>query len=186
MSKSEDVVNFRRRIKIALVQAFGDKCAICGQSFEQYVYDFHHINPAQKSFSISGNGITHSKADTAKEAQKCIMVCANCHRIIENTQNNFNFQSNFDEKVFYEQIDLLAGRNKKIREEIDKAFTIPKNSRKPERQVLKQLIKEKPFLQIAAMFGVTDNAIRKWCKSYNLPSRVCDIKNISDSEWEKI
>ena len=36
------------------------------------------------------------------------------------------------------------------------------------------------------MFGVTDNAIRKWCKLYNLPFKVKDIKTYSDEEWEKI
>lgn len=36
------------------------------------------------------------------------------------------------------------------------------------------------------MYGVTDNAIRKWCKGYNLPSKSKDIKSYSDSDWEKI
>ena len=43
-----------------------------------------------------------------------------------------------------------------------------------------------PFTQIAKLFEVTDNAIRKWCKDENLPYRAKDIKNISDEEWIKI
>jgi len=36
------------------------------------------------------------------------------------------------------------------------------------------------------MFNVTDAAIRKWCKSYDLPSTKTEIKTISDEDWEKI
>ena len=33
---------------------------------------------------------------------------------------------------------------------------------------LKQLITEKPFTEIAKIYKVSDNAVRKWCKNYNL------------------
>ena len=36
------------------------------------------------------------------------------------------------------------------------------------------------------MYGVTDNAIRKWCKSYSLPYKASEIKKINDQEWEQI
>jgi len=36
------------------------------------------------------------------------------------------------------------------------------------------------------MFKVSDNAVRKWCKKYNLPSKRKDIQKYSDIEWEKI
>ena len=54
------------------------------------------------------------------------------------------------------------------------------------REELKEKIRTIPFTQIASQYNVTDNAIRKWCKAENLPYRVSDIKNISDSEWEQI
>lgn len=54
------------------------------------------------------------------------------------------------------------------------------------REELKQLIREKSFISIGKMFNVTDNAIRKWCKKYELPNKKKDIKKISDSEWLKI
>ena len=43
-----------------------------------------------------------------------------------------------------------------------------------------------PFTQIASKYQVTDNSIRKWCKSMNLPSRRKDILKYSSQEWEKI
>lgn len=54
------------------------------------------------------------------------------------------------------------------------------------RDELKQLIRTTPFTHIGAQYGVSDNAIRKWCIAYQLPSKVSDIKKISDEDWEKI
>ena len=57
---------------------------------------------------------------------------------------------------------------------------------RPSRDILKKEIRIKPFLQIGKEYHVTDNAVRKWCKGYNLPFKKNDIKKYSDSEWEMI
>lgn len=49
---------------------------------------------------------------------------------------------------------------------------------RPSKEELLDLIKTKSFLEISRMYGVSDNAVRKWCKSYDLPYRRKDIKNI--------
>ena len=36
------------------------------------------------------------------------------------------------------------------------------------------------------MFGVTDNAVRRWCDYYRLPRHKREINNMSDEEWENI
>ena len=54
------------------------------------------------------------------------------------------------------------------------------------REELKKLIRTTSFLQIGRKFGVSDNAIRKWCDSYNLPRTKMDINAYSDEEWENI
>ena len=56
----------------------------------------------------------------------------------------------------------------------------------PTREILKEKIRTKPFLQICKEYNVSDNAIRKWCKNYNLPYRAKDIKKYTDEEWENI
>lgn len=56
----------------------------------------------------------------------------------------------------------------------------------PTREVLKRKIRNKPFLQIGKEYNVSDNAVRKWCKSYGLPYRASDIKKYTDEEWENI
>lgn len=45
------------------------------------------------------------------------------------------------------------------------------SSKKCDKETLEQLTKEKSFLEIGRIFGVSDNTIRKWCKSYDLPFR---------------
>ena len=54
------------------------------------------------------------------------------------------------------------------------------------REELKELIRTTPFVKIGEIYGVSDNAIRKWCQKYNLPSKKKDIKSYSDSEWEEL
>ena len=56
----------------------------------------------------------------------------------------------------------------------------------PSREELKNLIRNKPFIQIAKQFNVSDNTIRKWCKKENLPFRSSDIKKYTDEEWKAI
>lgn len=66
------------------------------------------------------------------------------------------------------------------------AHIAQQRAERPSRDKLKQLIRNTPFLQIGKQFNVTDNAIRKWCKSLNLPYKTSDIKQYSDKEWELI
>jgi hypothetical protein len=41
------------------------------------------------------------------------------------------------------------------------------------------------FLEASRHFGVSDNAIRKWCKNYNIPSRSSDYKDKKEIENSK-
>jgi hypothetical protein len=47
---------------------------------------------------------------------------------------------------------------------------------RPDKDELLKLIMTKPFTEIGRMYGVTDNAIRKWCKSMGLPSTKKELK----------
>ena len=57
---------------------------------------------------------------------------------------------------------------------------------RPTREELKSLIRSTSFVAIGRQYGVTDNAIRKWCKAMQLPYKTQDIKLYSDEEWLKI
>ena len=58
---------------------FSRPCYACGESFPQCCMDAHHLNPAEKKFSIgrsNGKGL----AVLQEELEKCVPLCAHCHR----------------------------------------------------------------------------------------------------------
>ncbi len=70
---------FRSRKKQG-VEYLGGRCADCGGIFPYYVYDFHHRDPAQKDMQF--NKLRRYSWETIKrELDKCVLLCANCHRI---------------------------------------------------------------------------------------------------------
>lgn len=60
------------------------------------------------------------------------------------------------------------------------------NSINISREELKMKIRTLPFTLVGKEYGVSDNAIRKWCEKYNLPKKKSDIKMISDEDWDLI
>ena len=77
--KARDEVK-RWRKKLALIERAGGKCVRCGYGDHPAALDFHHEDPASKSFTISGS-MTRSMEALERESDKCILVCSNCHRI---------------------------------------------------------------------------------------------------------
>lgn len=69
----------RTEVKQRAVELLGNHCQDCKQQFPLSVYDFHHLNPKEKDFHI-GNQRTWSER-LQKELTKCVLLCANCHRI---------------------------------------------------------------------------------------------------------
>lgn len=58
--------------------------------------------------------------------------------------------------------------------------------KRPTREELKNLIRSLPITKVGEKFNVTDNTIRKWCDSYDLPRKKIEINKYSDIEWEKV
>lgn len=77
---AEYVTLKRRRLKEKAVIYLGGKCKKCGYNKCIDSLEFHHIDSTQKDFGISKQGITRSWETLKKELQKCILLCANCHR----------------------------------------------------------------------------------------------------------
>jgi hypothetical protein len=44
--------------------------------------EFHHLDGSRKDFGISSKGYTRSWSKIRDELDKCILLCANCHREI--------------------------------------------------------------------------------------------------------
>ncbi|CAB4156106.1 hypothetical protein UFOVP662_40 [uncultured Caudovirales phage] len=73
-------VNKRKNRLLTAIELLGGKCNNCNGKFEPCVYDFHHIKPEEKEFTI-GENMLISKERFFKEVSKCILLCANCHRM---------------------------------------------------------------------------------------------------------
>lgn len=78
------VAERRRTLKLRAVSLMGGKCMLCSYDTHVSILDFHHVDPTTKSFGISSGGFSRSWDSIYLEIQKCILVCANCHREIEN------------------------------------------------------------------------------------------------------
>jgi len=77
VSNSEAVIEWRKRTKIKLVEYKGGKCQLCDYSKSLNALHFHHLDPNEKDFSISGKSLSFDKLKS--EVDKCILVCSNCH-----------------------------------------------------------------------------------------------------------
>lgn len=76
------VSNRRRKIKQMAVEYLGGSCERCGYKKCIGALDFHHKNKNEKSFLISGKGSCIAWVKIKNELDKCMLVCANCHREI--------------------------------------------------------------------------------------------------------
>lgn len=68
---------YRKRIKQESINYKGGKCQICGYNKCNSALDFHHLNPKEKDYQISGG--TKSFDSLKSELDKCVLVCKNCH-----------------------------------------------------------------------------------------------------------
>lgn len=79
---SQRAIEHRRKMKIKAIEYKGGKCSICDYSKCNAALEFHHLDPSEKDFQISGRGCTISWERLKIELDKTVLVCANCHREI--------------------------------------------------------------------------------------------------------
>ena len=86
-SLSTDVV-IRQDKKQRLVDRFGGGCELCKYNKCLAALEFHHKDPSQKKFSVSGGNLRSKKFEALeKEAKKCVLLCANCHREVHHNES---------------------------------------------------------------------------------------------------
>jgi hypothetical protein len=89
MSRQIYKMIYYRRKKIELIKYKGSKCIKCGVSYNGKngaMFQFHHREPKDKLFQL-GNQITNHKWEIVlKEADKCDLLCANCHSLIDSKE----------------------------------------------------------------------------------------------------
>ena len=77
-----------------LKERLGRKCVRCRYDKCVKALEFHHLDPAQKDFTISNE---HFKLkDAVEESKKCILICSNCHKELHDnlwTVNDLNLEN---------------------------------------------------------------------------------------------
>jgi hypothetical protein len=171
MATSKQVQDTQRRKKLKAIEMFGGKCQICGYNKCPNALEFHHVGEKKESPSYIIMRWSWERAK--KELEKCILICANCHREIHYQNRNVGFsrflkpwltircqqcKSSFETKnedqIFCSDICRHVG--------------VRKVKQRPNKEELASLIKEFPWVRIGKMFKVSDNAVRKWARKYEL------------------
>jgi hypothetical protein len=74
-----------RERKIDLISLKGAKCSGCGYQQNFSALEFHHVCPADKSFTLDLRSLSNRRWQAIlSEADKCVLVCSNCHKEIHN------------------------------------------------------------------------------------------------------
>ena len=153
-------------------------CSICGQQPEW----------KGKELTLILDHINGTCNDNRLENLR--WVCPNCNQQLETTgfkQIRIKTMQSIKKKYYCvdcgKEISYGATRCKQCS---DKIKQVAIQDMPITREKLKQLIRTTPFTTIGNQYGVSDNAIRKWCDKFNLPRKKQIIKNYSDIDWEKI
>lgn len=165
-----DQATLRRRfLKLNIVPYI---CSICGQEpvwqGKELVLTLDHING-------------HNKDDRIENLR---WVCPNCDRQLETfagrniakeNKKNFCIDCGAEIAIASTRCPKCANKQKGLR---------ARRVDRPTRDELKAMIRTMPFTKIGEKFGITDNAIRKWCDEYGLPRTKKAIITIKDIDWE--
>jgi hypothetical protein len=74
------VAKRRKKMRKLVVEYKGGKCTLCDYSECIDALDLHHRIASDKEFGISAGGFSRSWDRIKAEADKCVLLCANCHR----------------------------------------------------------------------------------------------------------
>ena len=137
------------------------ECGISEWHGHSLVLQLHHIN---------GN---HND----NRLENLQILCPNCHSLTE----NFNGKKLRKEQKYCPDCGNPIGNHSEYckhcapKHRPNPSIKIKEEDR-PSKEELLKLIKTTSFTEIGRMYGVTDNAIRKWCKKYEIPSTKKELK----------
>lgn len=78
--KSEQTSWLKRK---EMIKNAKDKpCHICNVKYDSVAMDLHHIDPNIKDSGITKLAKSASYAKLQEEIDKCVVLCANCHRLL--------------------------------------------------------------------------------------------------------
>ena len=156
----------RVALKIKALKYKGNKCSICNYDKCKDALEFHHINPLEKEFGIA-NRIIRSWVKVKNELDKCILLCANCHRELHNIPI-IQIQEKEKTLNLCPICNSTVNNNNKIFCS-SKCFKVDRIKNIPEKsELIDKIILYKSNLKVGKYYNVSDNTIKKWKIRYNL------------------
>lgn len=158
------------------VEVLGGKCVKCGYCKNFSALHFRHLDPSEKEFDWNRSRL-HKWEKVLKELKKCVILCGNCHAEEHNPEcfmdgNTEHANANLNQDKVMSKTGICSVCNKEVFGTKYCSVACAKmGSRKVDRPTKEQLqldIDSLPMVQIGSKYGVSDNAVRKWAKQYNL------------------
>ena len=92
LDNKEKYINKAKKYKKTFVNWFSEykknlSCEICNEK-RYWVLDFHHRDPKEKDLEVSKIVSNCNKQQLLNEIEKCVVLCANCHRDIHHQERN--------------------------------------------------------------------------------------------------
>ncbi len=78
LQHKQSIKKWRKENRNKLVEYKGGKCVKCGYNKCKEALDFHHLDPTKKEFGLCNTVLSFNKLKI--EADKCVLLCSNCHR----------------------------------------------------------------------------------------------------------
>jgi len=174
----------RQRFKNKKVNAKKEKLR-CELSYKEYCYLLKVSG--YKSSELGFKGENHKNVVLARYEDKGNYTFENC-RFITQEENN-------DEKLDHMPVNrhpkiafckdcgvkiwnpyIYCTRCARVHsKKVEEYHFSTRKCEHPAKDELLKLIQEHSFVSLGKMFGVSDNAVRKWCKEYGLPFKKKDI-----------
>ena len=177
-----------QRLKQELIDIKGGKCEQCGQVHDMAVFCFHHLDEKEKLFTLDqATLLLKKREDIFIEAQKCQLLCHNCHSAIHEKKR--------EEKK--KQTYMLSELNKSNKKRAKKKMLIELMGGKCmscgfESEYLSTLsfdhLRDKKFdINFRTMYGKTDDELLEEVAKCDLLCMNCHIaKNSMENRQQSI
>ncbi len=144
------VVHYEKKRRRAR-EMMGGKCAICGYCRCDRALEFHHVDPSTKEKNPA-RLFTLSWENIQKELNKCVLLCANCHREVHEGLVKIELS---------DPVNLIP--EYKIKEK--RLVSLPSGKRKkvdwPDIDTLIQRVNELGYSATGRQLGVCANSVKK-------------------------
>lgn len=161
LDNTKKIKSSKLKEKLLKENLIENKCAICGISMWQdkhITLQLHHIDGNNENNSL----------------ENLQLLCPNCH----SQTDNYCGTANSNVTKYYCQdcgVEITRGATycsvcaNKHRRKVE--------DRPSKEQLLTDFKELKSFVKVGKKYGISDNALRKWFSSYDLPTKAKELKN---------